>query len=102
MDSDHLLMAYVDGELDEATAREVERRLVNDPQVHARVEFYRETTSLIRSALGDARFAPTVMLLHPAQARLSPWQRRAVLALLVSIAVGMLGFEVGRMIACGG
>jgi anti-sigma factor RsiW len=76
MDSDHLLMAYADGELDEAMAREVERRLVNDPEARARVEFYRETTSLIRSACGDARFGPTVMFLHPAQDRSSPWRRR--------------------------
>src|SRR5579859_5584209 len=92
MDSDRLLMAYADGEVGQAMAREVEHRIDNDPQARARLELYQKTASLVRSACGEAHYSPRTTRLPPAGARMSWSWRRAALALTASIAVGALGF----------
>jgi surface antigen len=54
----HTLMAYVDGELDGETAKEVEERLSRDPQAQAIVAMYRETAGIVRSAILPYGHAP--------------------------------------------
>lgn len=102
MDSDHLLMAYADGELDEAAAREVEQRIANDPRARAQVELYRETASLLRSACGEARYASVATLRPPARGRSGPSRRRVALAIAASVGIGVLGFGTGRMLPATG
>lgn len=47
---DSMLMAYLDGELDEATAGEVEAIAANDPSLDTKIEDMRECDALLRSA----------------------------------------------------
>jgi anti-sigma factor RsiW len=50
---DLLLMAYVDGEIDAATAREVERAIVADPAIAARARLLRDTAAYSRAAFAE-------------------------------------------------
>ncbi len=50
---DSTLVAYVDGEIAAKGAHEVEAALAVDPGVRLRVEVFRETSQLLRLALGD-------------------------------------------------
>jgi anti-sigma factor RsiW len=50
---DPLLVAYVDGELDAATAQEVEALLAGDRRALQRVEMFRETAALLSAAFDD-------------------------------------------------
>jgi len=50
---DVMLMAYVDGEVDAATAREIEASIAADAAVAARVQMLRSSASLARSAFAD-------------------------------------------------
>lgn len=47
---DVMLMAYVDGELDAATSRQIERTLEADPALAGRARLFRESASLLRGA----------------------------------------------------
>ena len=96
MDSDQLLMAYADGELDEAAAREVEQRIACDPRARAQVDLYRGTASLLRSACGEASYAQAAARPPPPPPRPGLSRGRAALALAASIGLGVLGFGVGR------
>jgi anti-sigma factor RsiW len=51
---DVMLMAYADGELDAATARQIEAAIAADPALAARVRLFRESAALLRGAFGDA------------------------------------------------
>jgi len=51
---DVMLMAYVDGEVDAATARQIEHAISTDPAVAARARLFRESASLLRGAYADA------------------------------------------------
>ncbi len=55
---DTTLMAYVDGELDEQTARLVEAQLERNYEARATVAKYRETASVVRSAVLPYGHAP--------------------------------------------
>jgi anti-sigma factor RsiW len=55
---DVMLMAYVDGEIDAATAREIERGLANDPAMAARVRALRDSATIARSAYAGALHEP--------------------------------------------
>jgi anti-sigma factor RsiW len=55
---DVMLMAYVDGEVDAATAREIEAAIAADPAVAARVQRLRNSTVLARAAFADALHEP--------------------------------------------
>lgn len=98
MDSDHLLMAYADGNLDEAAVREVERRMAADPHVRARVALYCETASLLRSAYGEAQYASAATLLPSVRELPASSRRRIAMAFAASIVVGVLGFGAARML----
>ncbi len=51
--NDETLMAYVDGELDAATASEVEAALADDPTASETVALFRESARLARDAYAD-------------------------------------------------
>jgi anti-sigma factor RsiW len=55
---DVMLMAYVDGEVDAASAREIERAIASDPVVAARARAFRDTATLSRAAYVDALHEP--------------------------------------------
>lgn len=51
---DVMLMAYVDGEIDAATAREIEKAVAADPALAARARLFRDSASMLRGAYGNA------------------------------------------------
>jgi anti-sigma factor RsiW len=53
-----ILMAYVDGEVDIETARDIERSLANDAEARARVAQLRHSAQLARAAFADALYEP--------------------------------------------
>jgi anti-sigma factor RsiW len=55
---DVMLMAYVDGEVDAATAREIESAMAEDPTVAARVHQFRATAALARGAFAGVLHEP--------------------------------------------
>ena len=55
---DVMLMAYVDGEVDAATAREIEAATAADPILGRRVAMFRQTASLARGAFTDVLHEP--------------------------------------------
>lgn len=64
-DTEALLVAYVDGELDAEATREVEKLITADPQAQRTVEIYRETTGLLRAACGEHAYAADAERLLP-------------------------------------
>jgi len=50
---DVMLMAYVDGEVDTATARQIEHAIGADPTLAARAKTFRESASLLRGAYAE-------------------------------------------------
>ncbi|MBM3522227.1 MAG: anti-sigma factor [Alphaproteobacteria bacterium] len=55
---DIMLMAYVDGEVDAVTARELETAIAGDPTLRARVAMFRESASLTRGAFTEVLHEP--------------------------------------------
>lgn len=55
---DVMLMAYVDGEVDAQTAREIEAAMGSDPTLARRVAMFRQTASLTRGAFTDVLHEP--------------------------------------------
>lgn len=53
-----ILMAYVDGEVDVETARDIEKSLANDAEARARVAQLRQSAQLARAALADVMYEP--------------------------------------------
>lgn len=53
-----MLMAYVDGEVDAQTAREIELALAQDPALNRRVALFRQTASLTRGAFTEVLHEP--------------------------------------------
>jgi hypothetical protein len=119
---DDLLMAFVDGELDEVTRARVERAIAEDPALQARLEVQRR----LRARLA-AHYAPAaeeevperlrsmletnIVRLQPARAAPPLWQ--VVTALAATLVLGFfigerigapsgpIGVEDGRMVAQG-
>ena len=85
-----MLAAYVDGELDPAQLREIDRLLTGDPQARYKVRRMRETTALLRAACAESHFQDVpdrLMALAekrsmPARA---PWLRRMMAASVLLI-----------------
>lgn len=79
---DILLMAYVDGEVDGDTAREIEAAAASDPAIAARMRAFRDTAVLARSALAEALHEPVperlLAVIGPVGNRPAsvPWTRR--------------------------
>jgi anti-sigma factor RsiW len=55
---DVMLMAYVDGEVDPRTAREIETAIAADQEIGRRVAMFRQTGTLARGAYGDVLHEP--------------------------------------------
>lgn len=69
--TDEMLMAFVDGETDEATAAMIARALAADAGLAARAERFRASRALMREAFGDARREPVPEALVEAVLRAS-------------------------------
>lgn len=107
---DNLLLAYVDGELDAETAREVEAGLAVDEEARRTVSLFRESSVVLRTALNDtvhepvpARLTETLLQSRsqnskrvqsmPTRNAMSGWQ--PFYALAASIALLAVGFGSG-------
>ncbi len=55
---DVMLMAYVDGEVDPATAREIEKSIADDAELAARARAMRDSAALARAAFTDVLHEP--------------------------------------------
>ena len=55
---DVMLMAYVDGEVDAQTAREIEATIATDPAIGRRVAMFRQTATMMRGAFGEVLHEP--------------------------------------------
>lgn len=51
---DVMLMAYVDGEVDAATARQIEHAIGADPSLAARAKMFRESAAMLRGAFAES------------------------------------------------
>ena len=76
---DVMLMAYVDGEVDAATAREIEAAIGADAALAMRVAMFRQTASLMRGAFTEVLHEPVpdrlvsqIRAARPAVASLAP------------------------------
>jgi anti-sigma factor RsiW len=101
--TESLLVAFVDGELDDATARQVEDMIACDPVARRKVEVFRQTASLLRSACGQAFYSGNAMppALRRAR-RTTPRGRLHGWALAASILLtAALGFGGGTMLQRG-
>jgi anti-sigma factor RsiW len=94
--SDSVLVAYIDGELDPATARMVEALLASDPEARRRAAMFRETASLLRAACDEPIY------MAQSAAALSPFRRklragRRALAIAASLLAAVAGFGGGAV-----
>jgi anti-sigma factor RsiW len=99
---DAVLVAYVDGELDESTARSVAAVIEQDPETRQKVELLRRSGALVGEVFRQPKYqqvaaglAQTVST--PAQSR---WARlrprwRFALPIAASIVAALIGFGVG-------
>jgi len=99
---DAVLVAYVDGELDESTARKVEAAIAQDPETHRKVELLRRSAVLAAAVFEQPKYhqvtsgiASNVSAPPPSRwARLRPRWRFA-LPIAASIVAALIGFGVG-------
>jgi hypothetical protein len=106
--TDEMLMAFVDGETDAATAAMVEKALAADPGLALRAQDFRRSKALLRDAFGDVRREPVPEALLAAVVRADqagtivafPYRHklRFALPLAASLAVafGVAGYFVGQ------
>ncbi len=120
---DVMLMAYVDGEVDATTAREIEAALAGDPALALRVQHLRDSAMMARGAFaevlhepipdrliaalgGPTREAPAGETAKPAADNVVPLKRRASWAprraaigwaAAASIAALVVGYSAGNM-----
>jgi anti-sigma factor RsiW len=104
-DMDALLVAYADGELDEATAAEVEAYIAATPAAQRTLSVYLETAALLRAAFPESRYAvrseamPGSLRDGPPliPARTRPRVTRYAWAVAASLVMGVIGYEVGAV-----
>jgi anti-sigma factor RsiW len=93
------LVAYVDGELDVARAQEVEAALDLDPELRSRVRIFRETSRVLRTALGGSSREAVSPRLAKALDRPRPGvgggRRRLAVPLAASLAALTVGLGGG-------
>lgn len=105
--TDEMLMAYVDGELDPATHREVERAVAADAALKARADEFRASKALAREAFADIMERPVrddlMRLLsapEPKAARMVSWWRSqwalVPFAAAIAVAAGVGGYLAGQ------
>lgn len=103
------LVAYVDGELDPATAREVEKALAGDARAQALLDELISTGGLVRSAFAAQLAEPVperlvqAVLQAPGPASASPgggtpWWARPISALAASVLMIAVGFGGGFLV----
>jgi anti-sigma factor RsiW len=99
---DAVLVAYVDGELDESTARRVEAAIEQNPETRQKVELLRQSASLVGAVFRQPKYqqvapglAQTVST--PRQSRWARFRpaRRFALPVAASIVAALIGFGVG-------
>src|ERR1700722_10882856 len=90
-DMDERLVAYADGELDEAAAAEVEAYLAVTPAAQRTLAIYRDTAALLRAAF-PAREDGGSILTPPIRRR--RW-RPYVWAAAACLAIGLVGYGAG-------
>jgi anti-sigma factor RsiW len=99
--NDNTLVAYADGELDAARAREVEAAMAVDAKVRGKVEIFRETSEVLRGALGHLprqTVSPrSVRALDPPKREVSRRWRFAV-PLAASLAILAVGLGGGYLV----
>jgi anti-sigma factor RsiW len=89
------LHAHVDGELDPAALRRIERRLEDDAEARSRVADYEAITDDIRALYGPVAREPVPQrLLAAASRRRAPRVLAAAAALLIAVASGWLGWQL--------
>ncbi len=99
---DSTLVAYVDGEIAAEDARAVEAALAVDPELRSRVQLFRETSQLLRMALGDSECEPVSprlvqMLKKQEPALVRPRRWSVALPLAASLAALAIGLGGGYM-----
>ena len=117
--SDEALIAYLDGELDEAAAQEMRAALMRDSALALRANELRESAGLLRAAFDDVlhESVPERLIMaarglepsrvvrfpEPRQPRTSTigiaWQRWATWSIAASLACLLLGGTLGYLIA---
>jgi anti-sigma factor RsiW len=95
-----LLVAYADGELDEALVAEVEAHLAANPAAQRTLAIYRETAALLRAAFPESRYAAGDVPETIRKTATPPKLRRPRLprytwAVAASLAMAMLGYATG-------
>jgi anti-sigma factor RsiW len=95
---DTLLMAFADGELDQAAAAEVSACIAHDPDAQDKVRQFRQSANLVRAVFDQAHLRPGVpghREIPQAQpkAKLSSWPRQSLMA--ASLAMFLLGIGTG-------
>lgn len=105
--TDEMLMAFVDGETDEATRAMIEQVLAADAALAARAERFRASRALLREAFGDARREAVPEALVEAVLRggergtvvpFARWRRPGFalpLAACLALAIGAAGYLAG-------
>lgn len=100
---DSTLMAYLDGELDDSAASEVESRSIADPELSARIEEFRRSDDLLRAAFNQSMLEavppkPAPRAVNAEKKRVRKIQRQwgpLPLALAASLAVLLIGGFTG-------
>jgi anti-sigma factor RsiW len=92
---DDRLVAYVDGELDEAACREIEEALAHDPAARELVAIHRQTAALLKAAFAESRYAEGGVSPLPAPAVRAP--RHIGWAIAASVLLSVIGYGVGVM-----
>lgn len=93
-DQDAMLVAYVDGALDQRQAAEAERLIEADSRAREAVEVFRRTAALLRSACGEQFYPPVP---RRATTPMRPAPRRWALAAAASVLIGVGGFGSGAL-----
>jgi anti-sigma factor RsiW len=92
---DSTLVAYVDGELDDASAAEVESALASDPAAQSRVQVFRETSRVLRVTFGKPSrepVSPSLSEVSERGAAVGRWRHALPLAAsLLAFAVSLGG-----------
>ncbi len=91
-DTDELLGAYVDGELDAENARAVERLIASDARAREKVARLRDTNTLLRAACDERIYAAAATPGRPRAAARRLTRGRYGWAIAASLLVGMAGF----------
>ena len=96
---DNTLVAYVDGELDAATAREVEDALETSAAARNTVAKLRSSATFVRAAFAEALHEPPpaglVAMLRAATPRRRPARHWLPIAASIALLVGLAGGAVG-------